>query len=104
MDDFLHDAEAGRPVASEGSFWNSQDDAKLWYHYRNGDIDPHNNNREYLLQKTQQYDLSLIGLCHSTSLRSLKTERLQSVAYETRTSVVSLSLVSQVPVNIVVSG
>ena len=55
MDDFLHDAEAGRSVASEGSFWNSQDDAKLWYHYRNGDIDPHNNNREYLLRKSQQY-------------------------------------------------
>lgn len=55
MDDLLHDAEEGRLVASEGNFWNSQDDAKLWYHYRNGDIDPYNNNREYLLQKTQQY-------------------------------------------------
>ena len=55
MDDFLHDTEADCPVASEGSFWNSQDDTKLWYHYWNGDIDPHNNNMEYLLQKTQQY-------------------------------------------------
>jgi len=56
MDDFLHDAEAGSPVASEVSFWNSQDDTYLWYHYWNGNIiDPHTNNTEYLLQKTQQY-------------------------------------------------
>ena len=54
MDDFLQDAEAGHPVASECSFWNNQDDAKLWYHYWNSNIGPYNNNREYLLQKTQQ--------------------------------------------------
>ena len=55
MDDFLHDAEAGRPIASEGSFWDSQDKAKLRYHYGNCNIDHYNNSREYLLQKTQQY-------------------------------------------------
>jgi hypothetical protein len=55
MDDLPKYTEESLPVASEGTFWNSQDDAKLWYHYRNGDIDPYNNNREYLLEKTQQY-------------------------------------------------
>ena len=55
MDHLPKYTEESLPIASEGTFWNSQDDAKLWYHYRNGNIDPYNNNREYLLQKTQQY-------------------------------------------------
>lgn len=80
MDDLLHDAEEGHLVASEGNFWNSQDDAKLWYHYRNGGINPYNNNREYLLQKIS-----------STSVQSLTDPRLQSVACRTRTSIVSLN-------------
>ena len=48
MDDLPKYTEESLPVASEGNFWNSQDDAKLWYHYLNSDIDPYNNNWEYL--------------------------------------------------------
>ena len=48
-------ASAPAPSAARTPSWNQANDVTLWNLYRNGSIDPNNNDRDYLLRCSQQY-------------------------------------------------